>query len=119
VPQAVANVILGISALQLAGAEHFLVAQLPNTGRSFDLWPEQAAEATALTLSFNSLLASALDALVGIDFTLFDVFSLIEGIASIRAGIWIGRGHHPLSGDSGLRGRSEPGFDREYFPALP
>ena len=80
-PQAVSNVIGAVNALQAAGAQHFLVALLPDTGRSADLSPEQSRQASALTVEFNRLLGAALTGRKGVDITQLDVYSLVEDIA--------------------------------------
>jgi phospholipase/lecithinase/hemolysin len=83
VAQAVENVILGIEVLRDHGAQNFLLALLPDTGISADFSDAQSALARQLTLSYNALLGNeAKSVLAGENLTLFDVFSLIEGIVN-------------------------------------
>jgi outer membrane lipase/esterase len=66
IPAGVTNLITIVSALRVAGAEHIVVVDLPDIGRSpraLSGPPGTSAGATQLSIAFNSLLNSGLDAL--------------------------------------------------------
>lgn len=93
--QVATNVMNAVARLALSGAEHFLIASLPDLGRT----PESAflgntAESTMATLAFNAALAtlsSAFDANfqastgIDLDFRWLDMYGLTEAVAKDAA----------------------------------
>lgn len=66
IPKAVANIITIVSELRAAGAKHIVVVDVPNIGltpRARALGPVAAAQATGLSVFYNTLLNTALDAM--------------------------------------------------------
>jgi phospholipase/lecithinase/hemolysin len=96
---AVGRVIDGIETLADMGAEHFLVLNLPDTGRAwghFDFefpevegelfTPQERDAVTALSSEFNALLDPALAALTGVSVQRLDVHALVEEVFANPAG---------------------------------
>lgn len=79
----VADEIAAITALQQAGAQHFLVVNVPDVG-AIPLFaeehPDEAAAATANTILYNTSLASALAGLRGLNLTTFNLYSYEKAI---------------------------------------
>lgn len=99
--QAASNIATYIAALEAAGAQNFLIPNLPDLGRTPDalFFPAGTAYVEALTLysdTFNSALATALadPSLADVDIVQFDVASLFDkflasdGINTTTACIW-------------------------------
>lgn len=91
--KAVSAEIDAITQLQAAGAQHFLVAKVPDVGKTplfVQEHPTFATEASALSMLYNQNLASELASLNGIDVVTFDPITYEKTILANASRFW----HH-------------------------
>jgi len=102
---AVSNLVNGVTNLMAAGAQHFLVPNLPDLGltpRSL-ISPDGGSGATIISSIFNGSLAFNMG-LVGADITILDTFTLLQDVVANPAGF-------------GLTNVTEPCFDAAALPS--
>jgi phospholipase/lecithinase/hemolysin len=122
VQQAVSNEVGVVGGLVARGAQHILVLNVPDIGHTpyeTQRGPTVSAEATTLSQEYNASLAAQLQNLVastGVDLTLVDTYSLLDGVianptaygfTNATQPVWNGSLTDPTSGTLAATGAAQ------------